>query len=215
MRRNSYRFAALRQTKFTVGELTLVPTANTTENSASSMTITKESSPKAGPRRSGKPGSYGATLPAGTVHRSPFQRVASAGSSKELLQRSRSKYTVWEEKDLEERRGQKMEEEMRLERYGLSTGPRPPWMFAVENNLGTGDGGTAVSMLNTDPGGGAGTGAGAHDRLPLRMSRVDQFNTGIGGVSPQRRVSFYGGSISAECKSVGAWRIKWLLWWSW
>lgn len=177
--------------------------------------ITKESSPKTGPRRLGRTGSYVATSPVGTGHRSPFPRVTSTGSSNQLLQCNRNKYTVREEKDLEEKREQKMEEEMLLERHGQPTGPRPPWMVAVENNLGAGDGAIVASMLNAEPGAGAGVGAGAHDRRPLRMSRVDQFNAAGGGTSTQRWVSYYGSLIRTQCEPIGAWRINLLLWQSW
>lgn len=87
----------------------------------------------------------------------------SCSSTKDRLQHSRSKYTLREKKDKAEKQEQVMEEDMRVEGHGRSN----------------------------EQGDGAGARTTVHDRLPLRMARVDALGTmRMGSSSPLRMVSF-------------------------
>lgn len=101
----------------------------------------------------------------------------SCSSTKDRLQHSRSKYTLREQKDREEKQERVMEEDMRLEGHGRS------------NEQGGGGGARGATTV--------------HDRLPLRMARVDALGTmRVGGSSPQRMVSLHGlycGLDSVSC----------------
>lgn len=137
------------------------------------MSTNRAKSPKSRLRQGvGKSGSHGEVL------------VSRIGSRKNVLHQSRSKYSLWEEKELEEKREQKMQEEVQVEVEEGPAAPRPPWVTA-----GGDDDNAPLPRLAQAPSDSlVHDTSTTHDRLPLRMARVDAFNAGVGPRSRQRRV---------------------------